>query len=161
VAFRDLQGRLAATGYVAGDQLAMALHLSLHLSLRLGRPLLLDVSGSMSLYARLFLAFLKGLVGSATRADAYLFHTRLIRVTEALTERDPLEAATRLSLMAEGFGGGTRIGHALRTFNDGHARRAIDRRTAVIILSDGYDTDPPERLAAELARLRRRARRTV
>lgn len=122
---------------------------------------LLDVSGSMSIYARVFLAFLKGLVGSTTRADAYLFHTRLIRVTEALAERDALEAATRLSLMAEGFGGGTRIGHALRTFNDGYAKRATDGRTAAIILSDGYDTDPPERLAAELARLRRRVRRII
>lgn len=122
---------------------------------------LLDVSGSMSIYVRVFLAFLKGPVGAATRADAYLFHTRLIRVTEALGERDALEAATRLSLKAEGFGGGMRIGHALRTFNDCHAKRAIDGRTAVIILSDGYDTDPPERLAAELARLRRRARRII
>jgi uncharacterized protein len=122
---------------------------------------LLDVSGSMSIYSRVLLAFLKGLVGAAPRADAYLFHTRLIRVTEALAERDALEAATRLSLMAEGFGGGTRIGHALRTFNDGLAKRAINGRTAVIVLSDGYDADPPELLAAELARLRRRARRII
>ena len=62
--------------------------------------------------------------------------------------------------MAGGVGGGTRIASCLATFNAGH-RRATTRRTAVLILSDGYDTDPPERLAAELARLRRRARRIV
>jgi uncharacterized protein with von Willebrand factor type A (vWA) domain len=121
---------------------------------------LLDVSGSMSAYARVFLSFLKGLVGADARTRAYLFHTRLLQVTEALHDRDPLRAATRLSLMAEGFGGGTRIGHCIGVFNAGHAR-GVTRRTAVLILSDGYDTDPPAALAAELARLRRRAGRLV
>ncbi len=122
---------------------------------------ILDVSGSMELYARVFLAFLKGLVGADMKADAYLFHTRLIRVTEALRDRDPMRAAARLSLMAEGFGGGTRIAGSLARFNDAHAKRAVNGRTVVLILSDGYDTDPPERLGAELSRLARRARRIV
>jgi uncharacterized protein with von Willebrand factor type A (vWA) domain len=122
---------------------------------------LLDVSGSMSVHARVFLAFLKGLVGAEGRAGAYLFHTRLLRVTEALGDHDTLRAAARLSLMAEGFGGGTRIGHCLRQFNAGHAKGAVTRRTAVLILSDGYDTDPPAELAAELVQLRRRAGRVI
>ena len=122
---------------------------------------LLDVSGSMTVHSRLFLAFLKGLVGADSRTDAYLFHTSLVRVTEALTARDPLTAATRLALLAQGMGGGTRIGRSLETFNAVYAKRAVTGRTAVIILSDGYDTDPPERLAAALARLRRRARRMI
>jgi uncharacterized protein with von Willebrand factor type A (vWA) domain len=129
------------------------------------RPLrvvaLLDVSGSMAPYARVFLAFLKGLVGAETGAEAFLFHTRLMRVTQALAEPDPLAAAGRLSLMAEGFGGGTRIGEALGAFNDAHARHALRGRALVLVLSDGYDCAPPERLGAELARLRRRARRVV
>lgn len=122
---------------------------------------LLDVSGSMTVHARVFLAFLKGLVGADSRADAYLFHTSLVRVTEALTARDPLTAATRLSLLTRGMGGGTRIGQSLATFNATYAKRAVNGRTAVLILSDGYDTDPPELLAEALARLRRRARRVV
>jgi uncharacterized protein with von Willebrand factor type A (vWA) domain len=122
---------------------------------------LLDVSGSMTVHSRLFLAFLKGLVGADSRTDAYLFHTSLVRVTEALTARDPLTAATRLALLAQGMGGGTRIGRSLEAFNAVYAKRAVTGRTAVIILSDGYDTDPPERLAAALARLRRRARRMI
>ncbi|MEZ5864116.1 MAG: VWA domain-containing protein [Geminicoccaceae bacterium] len=122
---------------------------------------LLDVSGSMTVHARVFLAFLKGLVGADSRADAYLFHTSLVRVTEALTSRDALTAATRLSLLTRGMGGGTRIGQSLETFNTTYARRAVNGRTAVLILSDGYDTDPPEQLARALARLRRRARRIV
>jgi uncharacterized protein with von Willebrand factor type A (vWA) domain len=122
---------------------------------------LLDVSGSMSVHARVFLAFLKGLIGADLQGEAFLFHTRLLRVTEALTERDPLRAAARLSLMAEGFGGGTRIGGALAAFNAGHAKGCADGRTAVLILSDRYDGEPPERLTAELKRLRRRAGRIV
>jgi len=63
--------------------------------------------------------------------------------------------------MAHGFGGGTRIAGALAQFNGAHAKAAVDGRTLVLVLSDGYDTDPPEVLAAELARLARRARRIV
>ncbi|MEO1328296.1 MAG: VWA domain-containing protein [Pseudomonadota bacterium] len=132
---------------------------------RVERPLrvvaLVDVSGSMTLYARVFLAFLKGLIGRWSRADGYLFHTKLMRVTDALRDRDGLRALARLSLMAEGFAGGTRIAGALQAFNDRYAKTAVDGRTVVLILSDGYDTDPPERLARELARLSRRARRIV
>ena len=129
------------------------------------RPLkivaLCDVSGSMTVYARVFLAFLKGLVSADTRTDAYLFHTRLIRVTSALTDHDSLRAAGRLSLMAEGFGGGTDIAGAIGQFNDAYAARAVDGRTVVLVLSDGYCTSPPEQLGAALAKLRRRAHRVV
>jgi uncharacterized protein len=122
---------------------------------------LLDVSGSMKLYSRYFLNFLRGLLGSWLHADAYLFHTRLVRITDALREKDRLKAMDRLSLMVEGFGGGTRIAGALKSFNDRFAREAIDSRSVIIVMSDGYDTDPPEELARELARLKRRARRLV
>ena len=122
---------------------------------------ILDVSGSMEPYAGVFLAFLKGLTGSDLKADAYLFHTRLVRVTEALRDHDALRAAVRLSLLAQGFGGGTRIAGSLTVFNDAHAKAAVNGRTVVVILSDGYDTDPPVALGAELSRLKRRARRIV
>ena len=122
---------------------------------------LCDVSGSMTVYSRVFLAFLKGLIGSGTEADAYLFHTRLIRVTDALRDRDTLRAAGRLSLMAEGFGGGTDISGSLESFLNGYGARALNRRTIVLILSDGYCSSDPEALGAVLARIRRKARRIV
>jgi uncharacterized protein with von Willebrand factor type A (vWA) domain len=129
------------------------------------RPLrivaLCDVSGSMTVVSRVFLAFLKGLLDVDTTADAYLFHTRLMRITDALRDHDSLRAAGRLSLMAEGFGGGTDIGGSVQTFCDGYAGRAVNGRTVVIILSDGYCTGSPEALSAALARLKRRARRVV
>ena len=63
--------------------------------------------------------------------------------------------------MAQGIGGGTRIGESLATFNRWHARRVINSRTAVVIVSDGYDTGEPERLAEEMRRLRQRCRRVI
>ena len=122
---------------------------------------ILDVSGSMDLYAKIFLAFLKGLIGADLKADAYLFHTRLARVSEALRDPNPMRAAARLSLMVQGFGGGTRIAGSLAIFNNNHARGTVNGRTVVVILSDGYDTDPPEALGTEMARLARRAQRIV
>ncbi len=122
---------------------------------------LCDVSGSMTVYSRVFLAFLKGLIGSGTEADAYLFHTRLMRVTDALRDHDSLRAAGRLSLMAEGFGGGTDISGSLERFVSGYGARALNGRTIVLILSDGYCSSDPQALGAVLARIRRKARRIV
>ena len=122
---------------------------------------ILDVSGSMTVYARVFLSFLKGLMGADTATDAYLFHTRLVRITDALRDPDALRAVNRLSLLAQGFGGGTRIGGNLAAFNAQYARRLVNARSVVMILSDGFDTDPPQVLAAELARLKKRGCRII
>ncbi|MGP1254349.1 MAG: vWA domain-containing protein [Kiloniellales bacterium] len=122
---------------------------------------LLDVSGSMQQYSRYFLQFVKGLVCSWVEADAYLFHTRLIRVTDVLRDKDSIRAVTRLALMTHGYGGGTRIGECLKVFNDRYAKAALGSRSVAIILSDGYDTGEAEALARELKRLRRKARRVV
>ena len=123
--------------------------------------LLLDVSGSMKPYARAFLAFARGLAGSEIRVEVFLFHTRLARITDALKDSDPARAVDRLTLLSQGFGGGTRIAGCLDAFNARYAKGVIDSRTVVILMSDGYDTDPPERLATALARLKQRARRLV
>ncbi|SEA91740.1 vWA domain-containing protein [Rubrimonas cliftonensis] len=122
---------------------------------------LLDVSGSMEVHARVFLAFLRGLMGAQETARAWLFHTRLIDATPALTDRDRLRAADRLSLMAQGFGGGTRLAGCLHDFVERHAAKAVNRRTVVVILSDGCDAAPAGEIGAALARLRRRAGRIV
>jgi uncharacterized protein len=123
--------------------------------------ILLDASGSMSLYTAFFVRFLHGVVDAFREAEAFVFHTRLAHVSPSLRDRDVTRAVERLALMAQGIGGGTRIGESLATFNRWHAARVINSRTAVMIVSDGYDTGAPERLAAEMARLRRRCRRIV
>ena len=122
---------------------------------------LLDVSGSMMVYSRVFLAFLKGLVSNEQRTEAYLFHTSLIQVSDVMRDSDTLRAINRLSLIAQGFGGGTRIGASLNLFNQQYAAKSVNGRSVVIIFSDGYDTDPPELIAKALKRLKKRGCRII
>jgi len=122
---------------------------------------LLDASGSMSLYTAFFVRFLHGVVDAFQEAEAFVFHTRLAHVSASLRDRDVTRAVDKLALMAQGMGGGTRIGESLATFNRWHARRVINSRTAVMIVSDGYDTGEPGQLAEEMRRLRRRCRRII
>lgn len=117
---------------------------------------LCDVSGSMGVYSQVFLAFLAGLMRADLSTDAYLFHTRLLRITDALRDKDAMRAIGRMSLMADGFGGGSKIGPSLQTFADGYAKRFVDGRSVVLILSDGYDTARPDILDAALSRLKKR-----
>ena len=122
---------------------------------------LCDVSGSMSLYAKIFLSFIAGLMRADPLADAYLFHTRLVRITETLRDKDAMRAIGRMSLMADGFGGGSKIGKCLGRFANTYAKRFIDGRNVVIILSDGYDTGAPELLAAALEKIHKRGCRII
>ena len=122
---------------------------------------LLDASGSMSLYTAFFVRFLHGVVDAFREAEAFVFHTRLAHVSPSLRDRDVTRAVERLSLMAQGIGGGTRIGESLATFNRWHARRVINSRTALMIVSDGYDTGEPSQLGEEMRRLRRRCRKII
>jgi uncharacterized protein len=122
---------------------------------------LLDASGSMEPYVAFFTRFLHAVAQAFRESEAFLFHTRLAHVSLALKERNPAKALDRLALMAAGVGGGTRIGECLAAFNRRHARRVIHSRTCVIILSDGYDTGPPDLLASAMRELRRRCKRIV
>jgi uncharacterized protein with von Willebrand factor type A (vWA) domain len=122
---------------------------------------LLDASGSMESYVSFFTRFLHAVTQVFRESEAFLFHTRLAHVSSALRERDPTHALDRLALMAAGVGGGTKIGECLAAFNRIHARRVIHSRTCVMILSDGYDTGPPELLSSAMRELRRRCKRIV
>jgi len=122
---------------------------------------ILDASGSMSLYSTFFVRFIRGALDHFRQAEAFVFHTRLIHISAALRERNTEKALERMALMAAGWAGGTRIGDSLATFNRNYAASTINGRTVVMIVSDGYDTGAPEVLGAEMARLKRRAKRIV
>ncbi|MDR3486231.1 MAG: VWA domain-containing protein [Bradyrhizobium sp.] len=123
--------------------------------------MLLDASGSMSMYTGVFLRFIHGVLDEFREAEAFLFHTRLAYVSDAMKEKDPARALDRLSIMAQGAGGGTRIGESLQTFNRWHAARVIHSRSCVMIVSDGYETGDAALLGREMAALARRCRRIV
>jgi len=123
--------------------------------------MLLDASGSMSMYTGVFLRFIHGVLDEFREAEAFLFHTRLAYVSDAMKEKDAGRALDRLSIMAQGAGGGTKIGESLQTFNRWHAARVLHSRSCVMIVSDGYETGDAAMLGREMAALARRCRRIV
>ncbi|HMJ32119.1 MAG TPA: VWA domain-containing protein [Xanthobacteraceae bacterium] len=123
--------------------------------------MLLDASGSMSMYTGVFLRFIHGVLDEFREAEAFLFHTRLAYVSDAMKEKDAARALDRLSIMAQGAGGGTRIGESLQTFNRWHAARVLHSRSCVMIVSDGYETGDAALLGREMAALAKRCRRIV
>jgi uncharacterized protein len=123
--------------------------------------MLLDASGSMSMYTGVFLRFIHGVLDEFRDAEAFLFHTRLAYVSDAMKEKDAGRALDRLSIMAQGAGGGTKIGESLQTFNRWHAARVLHSRSCMMIVSDGYETGDAKLLGREMAALARRCRRIV
>jgi uncharacterized protein len=126
------------------------------------RPLVLvcDVSGSMEPYARMLLQYLHAYVVARRRVEAFVFGTRLTRVTRELASREHDAALARVAATASDWSGGTRIGAALAELNRTHGRR-IGRGSVVVMLSDGWDRGEPEELATEMARLSRCAHELV
>jgi uncharacterized protein with von Willebrand factor type A (vWA) domain len=123
--------------------------------------LLCDISGSMEPYARAYLQFLTCAAGSGPRAEAFAFATRLTRLTRALRSRHPERAIAQAAQTAPDWSSGTRIGEALKTFNDRHGRRGMARGAVVVILSDGWERGDPTLVGREMERLSRLAYRIV
>lgn len=121
---------------------------------------LCDISGSMAPYARAYVQLLWSAVG-AGRAEVFVFATSLTRLTRALSHTDPSVAVDRAAAAAEDWSGGTRIGAALKAFNDGYGRAGMARGALVLILSDGWEGQDPGSVAREMDRLHRLAHRVV
>jgi uncharacterized protein len=121
--------------------------------------LLCDVSGSMDLYSRFLLQFLYALQNVFGRVETFTFATRLTRVSDLLRGPSYKRALRRLSSVRD-WSGGTRIGESIQEFNQTWGR-LVDRRTIVLLLSDGWDTGEPEVLAKEMLALKRRAARVI
>lgn len=122
--------------------------------------LLCDVSGSMELYTRFLLQVLYAMQNSFARVETFVFATRLSRVTEPLGAPRYRAALEGLARDVRDFAGGTRIGECLDRFEREWGRR-LDRRTVVVVLSDGWDTGDPALLGDAMARLHRRAGRVI
>jgi hypothetical protein len=123
--------------------------------------MLCDISGSMEPYARAYLQFLTSAVGSGPNAEVFVFATRLTRLTRALSSRNPERAIQRAAQAAPDWSSGTRIGDALKAFNDRHGRRGMARGAVIVILSDGWERGDPQLVSQEMERLSRLAHRIV
>ncbi len=153
---RVMLRRNLATG---GEPLAWAWQRPRHRA----RPIvtLIDISGSMERYARLLLRFVHALARTPAHTEAFVFGTRLTRVTSMLRERDPGRALERIGAEAAYGAGGTRIGEAFGTFNRRWARRVLPGSGIVVVLSDGWDHGKPAIIGAETARLARRCHELI
>ena len=122
---------------------------------------LLDISGSMSEYTRLFLHFLHAITDARKRVSVFLFGTRLTNVTRALRERDPDEALASCSQSVEDWAGGTRIATSLHIFNKSWSRRVLGQGAIVLLISDGLEREADSKLEFEMDRLHRSCRRLI
>ncbi len=127
------------------------------------RPLIFiaDVSGSMERYSEMLLYFAHAARGRLGRLEAFVFSTRLTRITRQLERRSPIQALVLVSEAVQDWSGGTRIGDALGEFNRSWSRRVTTGGPIVVIVSDGWDRGEPEVLAEEMARLSRSVHRVV
>lgn len=128
-----------------------------------GRPLvlILDVSGSMSPYARALVQFGYAAMAAGRRVEVFCFGTRLTRVTRTLRSKDPDRALHEIGRTVEDWEGGTRIGESLKSLLDGWSQRAALRGAIVVLCSDGLERGDPELLGAQMARLGRLAHKVV
>lgn len=127
------------------------------------RPLVIicDISGSMSLYSRLLLHFIHTISNGLLNVEAFVFGTRLTRITRQLKRRDVDEAVRDVSKSVQDWSGGTRIGDALHGFNQQWARRVLGRGAVVLIISDGWDRGEPGVLEVEMDRMQRSCHRLI
>jgi uncharacterized protein len=155
----DMRRTLRASMRTGGDPIRLARRRRRIARRRL--VMLCDISGSMEPYARAYLQFLTCATGSGADAEAFVFATRLTRLTRALASRNPERAIQRAAAAAPDWSSGTRIGDALKAFNDRHGRRGMARGAVIVILSDGWERGDPMLVGREMERLRRLAHRIV
>ena len=155
----DMRRTLRGSMRTAGDPIRLARRRRRVVPRRV--VMLCDISGSMEPYARAYLQFLTCAAGSGPNAEAFVFATRLTRLTRALRSRSPERAIQRAAAAAPDWSSGTRIGDALKAFNDHHGRRGMARGALVVILSDGWERGDPALVAREMERLSRLAYRIV
>jgi uncharacterized protein len=155
----DMRRTLRASLRTGGDAIRLARRRRRIVRRRL--VMLCDISGSMEPYTRAYLQFLTCAAGSGRHAEAFAFATRLTRLTRALASRRPELAIQRAAAAAPDWSSGTRIGDALKEFNDRHGRRGMARGAVVVILSDGWELGDPSLVSREMARLARLAHRIV
>ena len=120
------------------------------------RQLLADVSGSMEPYSRVYLHLMRGAV-KALGAEAFVFATRLTRLTRQLALTHPDIAYRKAAAAAPDWSGGTRIGSALKAFLDDHGRRGLARGSVIVIVSDGWEIEDPELVGRTMQQLSRLA----
>lgn len=113
-----------------------------------------DVSGSMDAHSLFFVRFIQAISKSFKRAESFLIHTRLVHISDAFKSGKADVVADKLSLMSQGWSGGTRLGTALTLFNQNYARKYLNSKSVILMMTDGFDTDEPDVFEAALKQLK-------
>jgi uncharacterized protein with von Willebrand factor type A (vWA) domain len=155
----DLRRALARSVRTGGDMV----RLPRRVRRRRPRPIVLlcDVSGSMEVYARLLVHFAYALTRRHRRVEAFLFSTRLTRITRQLRASRIDDAMQAVAKAVPDWSGGTRIGASLAEFHRRWGRRALARGPVALLVSDGWDRGEPADLAGAVARLQRSCHRLI
>lgn len=154
----DVRSTLRRSHRTAGDPVELVMRRNTEKPRRV--VLIADVSGSMAPYARVYLHLMRGAV-QALGAEAFVFATRLTRLTRTLALTHPDAAYRKALASAPDWSGGTRIGRALQQFLDEHGRRGMARGAVIVIVSDGWEIDSPELVGESMARLSRLAHHII
>ncbi len=127
------------------------------------RPIVIigDISGSMERYSRILLQFIYAFSNHLGRVESFVFSTRLTRITHQLLRRDVDQAFQSVADSVEDWGGGTRIGEAIKRFNYDWGRRVLNQGAIVLIISDGWDRGNVDLLSREMDRLHRSCHRLI
>jgi uncharacterized protein with von Willebrand factor type A (vWA) domain len=122
--------------------------------------IIVDVSRSMAMYSFLFLRFARGLINVFKDVQAYAYNTQLLPITNALKQTDLMRVRNSLTMMSDDWSGGTKIGESLHKLNQQYGQ-SVNKRSLVMIVSDGLDAGPSEALTGEMQILKRRCRKIV
>jgi len=123
--------------------------------------MLCDVSRSMELYSAFMLQFMYAFQQVFSRVETFVFSTSLKRITSLLKENNFHEAMEKLGRDNSGWSGGTRIGECLEEFSTKFAGNLLNRKTIVIILSDGWDTGDTELLQKNMENIHSRSAKLI
>jgi len=115
--------------------------------------ILADVSGSMDRYVRFLMPFLLGLRGIGSQSEVYVFSTSLSRITFFVRKLPVEKALSRIAGEVPDWSGGTRIGESLQQFHERYGQRHLNKRTVVVIMSDGWDLGARSLLQKEMQML--------
>lgn len=122
--------------------------------------IIVDVSRSMAMYSFLFLRFARGLISVFRDVQAYAYNTHLLPITDALKQTDLMRVRNSLAMMSDEWSGGTKIGESLRKYNQQYGQ-SVNKRSMIMIVSDGLDSGPSEELSIEMHKLKRRCKKIV
>jgi len=121
--------------------------------------LLCDVSKSMELYSRFLVHLIYAFQQAHDKIETFVFSTALHRISAILKYNEFSEAFDRISERVPHWSGGTTIGDCLKQFNETYAHRMLNKKTIVLILSDGWDTGAPEIMQTAMRSIHQKSRK--